>query len=388
VPNSIGKNSSGGDVYHAAASLSNNFGMKSSVVQESPLYSTYAASGAWANRLKEELSQGRPIVYSGFSVTPQDTVGHAWVIDGYDANDNFHCNWGWGNSSANDVYYNIDNLHPTTKSRTYNTDNWATLGIEPVMSTCDEINGGNGVCASGTSFNVPNLPQGATVTWDKSSNITIVSSQPTNPCTFQANGSGVGWIEATVNNNGQATLERKAVWVGSLPTPVISGNTTVKCGNELTYRLDNANAIGGETYLWDSNILLITQGESQAECKAMGGGYNGTGTIYCTVTACGLSKTGSLNIRVICESQLRVSPNPATSEVNVELVPADGEELAFDTTWDLEVYNSSTQSLKTKVTNIEDNKQTVNTSAWKEGVYVVRAKVGDKILTGKIVVKH
>ena len=53
----------------------------------------------------KELSEGRPIFYSGNS---PDVGGHAFVLDGYDATGKVHINWGW-RGTDND-YYDIDLL--------------------------------------------------------------------------------------------------------------------------------------------------------------------------------------------------------------------------------------------------------------------------------------
>ena len=47
----------------------------------------------WENLIKKELNQNRPIIYSGISAI---SGGHAFNCDGYDENDMFHINWGWG----------------------------------------------------------------------------------------------------------------------------------------------------------------------------------------------------------------------------------------------------------------------------------------------------
>lgn len=46
----------------------------------------------WMNLIFEELSNGRPIFYTGTSTTQG---GHAWVVDGYDSTGKVHINWGW-----------------------------------------------------------------------------------------------------------------------------------------------------------------------------------------------------------------------------------------------------------------------------------------------------
>lgn len=47
---------------------------------------------AWNQKVYNELAARRPVLYSGQS----SGGGHAFVIDGYDGDDYFHVNWGWG----------------------------------------------------------------------------------------------------------------------------------------------------------------------------------------------------------------------------------------------------------------------------------------------------
>ena len=45
----------------------------------------------WKTMLKNDLNAGRPIIYSGYG-----DGGHCFVCDGYDEDEYFHFNWGWG----------------------------------------------------------------------------------------------------------------------------------------------------------------------------------------------------------------------------------------------------------------------------------------------------
>ena len=58
----------------------------------------------WQDMLKESFDKRWPVYYSGYS----DSGGHAFVCDGYDDNDLFHYNWGWGGSS--DGWFVIDEI--------------------------------------------------------------------------------------------------------------------------------------------------------------------------------------------------------------------------------------------------------------------------------------
>ena len=75
---------------------------------------------SWMSLLKADLDLGRPVYYEGSNIN--QTQGHAFVCDGYDANDRFHFNFGGGDSSeayfalnANGFSmsnYGIFNIHP------------------------------------------------------------------------------------------------------------------------------------------------------------------------------------------------------------------------------------------------------------------------------------
>ncbi len=58
----------------------------------------------WISMLKNNLDNGFPMYYSGFS----NDGGHAFVCDGYDDN-NFHFNFGW--SGTSDGYYSLSHVN-------------------------------------------------------------------------------------------------------------------------------------------------------------------------------------------------------------------------------------------------------------------------------------
>lgn len=62
----------------------------------------------WIVLLKTELNASRPVLYGGVS----DSGGHQFILDGYDENDFFHINWGWGGMS--DGYFRISSLDPNS----------------------------------------------------------------------------------------------------------------------------------------------------------------------------------------------------------------------------------------------------------------------------------
>jgi hypothetical protein len=60
----------------------------------------------WLNLIKSELDSNRPVLFAGVG----DGGGHAFVADGYDNNNFFHINWGWGGIA--DGYYATDAFNP------------------------------------------------------------------------------------------------------------------------------------------------------------------------------------------------------------------------------------------------------------------------------------
>ena len=71
----------------------------------------------------------RPVLYGGLSAT----AGHLFVFDGYDINDFFHINWGWGGLS--DGYYALTALNPSSQgigggSGGYNSHQDIVVGLQ------------------------------------------------------------------------------------------------------------------------------------------------------------------------------------------------------------------------------------------------------------------
>lgn len=63
------------------------------------------SSAEWTAVLKSELTNKRPVYYSGAT----STEGHAFVCDGYDATGLYHFNWGWGGQANG--YFDLNALN-------------------------------------------------------------------------------------------------------------------------------------------------------------------------------------------------------------------------------------------------------------------------------------
>lgn len=73
----------------------------------------YATAGDWVRRLKEDIDQVGPVMYSAQTADAKPS-GHAFILDGYDSNNYFHINWGWG--GKDNGYYVIPSFGDYTKS--------------------------------------------------------------------------------------------------------------------------------------------------------------------------------------------------------------------------------------------------------------------------------
>ena len=68
---------------------------------------TYYTDNQWIAMLQQELDANRPVYYAGSG----PAGGHAFICDGYNEQNQFHFNWGWGGSSNG--YYTINLLNPS-----------------------------------------------------------------------------------------------------------------------------------------------------------------------------------------------------------------------------------------------------------------------------------
>lgn len=89
----------------------------------------------WVNLIYNELANGRPVALGGQSMGG----GHSFVCDGYDTDDYFHINWGWGGNS--DGYFRLSVLQPreqgiggssTLDGFSFSQD--AVIGIQPPVA--------------------------------------------------------------------------------------------------------------------------------------------------------------------------------------------------------------------------------------------------------------
>ncbi len=267
-----------------------------------------------------------------------------------------------------------------------------------IIESGTTISGQNIVCSSGTQFTVPGLISGTNITWNASANLTP-SNASANYITYSANSNGQGWIEATINAPACGTsvlLTRKPVWLGPAPVPSnIYGfeNNGLVFGQNSVYEFTAYPDDSNFDWMVYGGTILSGQGTNQIAVRTA---TNPTGaTKYFDIrvragNSCGWSdylwRSGYIGTG-IGPASLIISPNPSTNETTISLPSENNDAVQPATGWDLDVYDSF-QGLKEKKTKLKTNETKINTSGWKEGVYIIRATIGDKVLTEKMLVKH
>lgn len=151
----------------------------------------------WISALKREIDGGKPILVSAYT----DTIGHAFIIDGYSDELYFHYNWGW--RGASDGYFITRNLHD--KTQIYNDAQEAFLNICP-----NEMpNGFQGLYATASLLNINTDLDSAKFRVVSSVKWSAVSDQSWLKLSQSAGLTGVSEITITADEN-TTTLTRKA----------------------------------------------------------------------------------------------------------------------------------------------------------------------------------
>ena len=86
----------------------------------------------WFAMLRNEVAQKRPVYYTATSLTNggKDAAGHAFIVDGYDAQGRVHVNWGWDGDFNG--YFDLAKMNPGGYQFTINQA--AIVGLQPARN--------------------------------------------------------------------------------------------------------------------------------------------------------------------------------------------------------------------------------------------------------------
>ena len=309
------------------------------VVQKSSYNET-----SWANLIKTEIAEGRPIVFMAVSTSGG---GHAFNVDGYDSSSNkYHVNFGW--SGDGNSWYSMNSF--SYGGYTFNSGQQAVIGIQPPSgsSTTPVLN------VNPTSLSFTGCSTGETYTKtftvsasDLRGNVTISSNNGTftvSPTTLTAEQAQAG---ATVTvtykptssgtQNGTITVsssaaESKTVTVTgtATTTPKITVNptslslsTTVGTPVTQTFTVTGTN-LSGTVYLTCSGTGFSIDKNNITKSAASQGAtvtvtYNptavGTHTGTVTLTSSG-AETVTLNLDGTAVGTPIITANPTSLSFN------------------------------------------------------------------------
>lgn len=257
------------------------------------------------------------------------------------------------------------------------------------------ITGPSLVCSNGGSFTLHNVPPGNIITWSSSSNL-YSDNIHANPCTFISTGNGSGWIDATVSTTcveSTFSISPVSVWSGAPVISNISGPMYTPNFQWATYYAEPNNSLMAATdynwiltplnsnviydYGWTADIAFYASGIYQLVVRAQNTcTYPGYGQYY-----------GVTGLEVYDSRRLIINPNPSTEETTITIMSIPEEKAISELEeWEMEVYDQG-QLLKEKKIRIQGKETKINTTSWMEGIYLVRVKYKDEILTGKLAVK-
>ena len=151
---------------------------------------------AWIDMLYEELQAKRPVMFSGTT-----TAGsHSFVVDGYDYDDYFHVNWGWGGGS--DGYFKVLMMNPKEQGdggnaddEAYSMDQVAFFGVQPDKGGSDTAP----LTLTLLSASLYRLSEG-TPNWDIEGNESVSPLYDTGYCVYPA-------VELRNYNNAEANFD-------------------------------------------------------------------------------------------------------------------------------------------------------------------------------------
>lgn len=380
----------------------------------------YYDNEEWAEALKDELDKGRPMYYSGQD--DEGRGGHAYVCDGYDENNFFHFNWGWG--GRDDAYCAIGALN-TTKYY-FNTWNEALVNFYPknndsyyqlpekikdltIVETDD--NSGAIITWNNPSFNVlgENLTSIDTVFLRRNfETIAIFTDvQPGQSMTYtdvveEADLYNYSVYAKNEAGNSQPIYEQILIgekceiifemnddggdgWKGGSISVFYDGKriaiVTLEDGASETQTLPLLN--GELTFVWnkcwyseeeyytcdeisfvikdkDDNVLYQTEGEMQP------------GVFMTYDNSCSLDVDEMENIN----ESLSIYPNPTNGKLNVKV----------NDIVEIEVINIVGQSVATFIVN--DDSYEIDMSNFNTGMYFVNVKTENEIMTKKIILTN
>ena len=232
------------------------------------------------------------------------------------------------------------------------------------------------------SLTPSNLFTGSLTSTGKTANITAVGT----------NGQGKITYTFKMPSNEIFTAE-KTFWVGTYSSSnyPVSGPSTAQCQQYVYYSIPQLVGVTSINWVWPGSWTYISgQNTWSLALKTGNSGSGGIVGVQAT-NSCGPSGsyyTKYTAVNGICGYSLVLTPNPATTETTLS-IESTNPEVVFDENqeWEMKVYDAF-QTLKMKKEKLKGKEMKIQASGWKVGVYIVRVKYKEEVLTEQLVVKQ
>ncbi len=238
--------------------------------------------------------------------------------------DNIH-SWQGIRENMVEATYDLINCNENYSSTLVNQveNAWYAVGVGQRPNQM-YISGDWLLCFSSKSYTLQDPIPSSTIVWNCSSNITRISAQGSNPCNFQANSSGAGWIKATIYSQCDNIDIIYNVWAGKFENTIVTGTAAVCPNSVYTY---TAQVPGGHqpgySYSWTypSNWYNYGQNQNSIILQTPYSPYYGTVRVSIT-NSCGTSGYSGITVYPKpygCGGYFSMYPNPASDEVTIML---------------------------------------------------------------------
>lgn len=262
------------------------------------------------------------------------------------------------------------------------------------------ISGPTQVCGQAT-YSINNLPAGATVMWSSSNTSVATVAGSGSTATLTKNiSNGSTTLSAIINESVTIT---KSIWVGAPIVSKVSGLSYCLLGSSSDYYASIDPLANTTSYSWTltpsfNNVV----NPSDNRCYIH---WNRAGTYVLEMhaeNACGTSTSYWYPIWVGGGSSFSLSPNPASSQVEVSMI-AGATTMAADVTTTSTLNIASVESLGATSYQIKvvdsygltvysatkkEKKFNIQTSTFRNGVYSVIVSDGTNTYQNKLIVTH
>ena len=261
-----GENGSSSVPSRARKGLRDYFGISNSIDTKWRIWWT---TSNWQNLLQGQLDNGNPVIYSGGSLSG----GHSWVIDGYDSNGAFHCNWGW--YGWQDGYYSLGSFN--NENGSFNMIESAIVNIVPtrLVEVGQPVLHSTSVYAGVSQLSINPVVPATGYEWTTTHG-TITGAGTT--ATLNTQTSTKVCVRA-INDLCLVVSNWSCADISILPG-FISGPTTV-CSSSTPFTLNNLPAGCSVSWSRSSNLAYVSgQGTATYRVKAASPTTSGSGWVW------------------------------------------------------------------------------------------------------------